>query len=103
VQVWGYKTLTHQAANSQGIQTLLEAEKEAAKVVQKARQCELRRRHRISRLSLRMTEQEGGSHSLSDPAGHWNPLGTDASGYGTGFPGQREREMMAGTLASCGV
>lgn len=29
-----------QAANSQGIQTLLEAEKEAAKVVQKARQCE---------------------------------------------------------------
>jgi hypothetical protein len=27
------------AANSQGIQTLLEAEKEAAKVVQKARQC----------------------------------------------------------------
>jgi hypothetical protein len=28
-----------QAANSQGIQTLLEAEKEAAKVVQKARQC----------------------------------------------------------------
>jgi hypothetical protein len=32
--------LTGQAANSQGIQTLLEAEKEAAKVVQKARQCE---------------------------------------------------------------
>ena len=30
------------AANSQGIQTLLEAEKEAAKVVQKARQCKLR-------------------------------------------------------------
>jgi hypothetical protein len=29
-----------QAANSQGIQTLLEAEKEAAKVVAKARQCE---------------------------------------------------------------
>jgi len=31
--------LNIQAANSQGIQTLLEAEKEAAKVVQKARQC----------------------------------------------------------------
>jgi len=29
-----------QAANSQGIQTLLEAEKEAAKVVARARQCE---------------------------------------------------------------
>lgn len=37
--VVGYQ-LTIQAANSQGIQTLLEAEKEAAKVVQKARQCE---------------------------------------------------------------
>lgn len=30
-----------QAANSQGIQTLLEAEKEAAKIVQQARACEL--------------------------------------------------------------
>lgn len=36
-----------QAANSQGIQTLLEAEKEAAKVVQKARQCELTRSARV--------------------------------------------------------
>ncbi len=33
-------TLVQAAQQSQGIQTLLEAEKEAAKVVQQARQCE---------------------------------------------------------------
>jgi hypothetical protein len=39
VNGWHLLTLSCQAANSTGIQTLLEAEKEAAKIVQKARTC----------------------------------------------------------------
>lgn len=47
------------ASNSQGIQTLLEAEKESSKIVQKARQCNflfLIRTDRVQRLKDARTE-----------------------------------------------
>jgi ATP synthase subunit G len=73
----------HQAANSQGIQTLLEAEKEAAKVVQKARQ------YRVQKLKDARSEaaKEIEEYKASKDA-EFKKFESEVSGVGDGWSGR---------------